>query len=93
MLVTAALVTAVLAERWVREKLMILTVVLSLVAMVEALSAHRAAWAAVGVLAMTGALTALFGPLLRPWSPLRTWLIMLTTVAFDLGVILALAPP
>ena len=30
---------------------------------------------------------------LRPWRPSRTWLIMLTTSAFDLGVILVLAPP
>ena len=92
-LVVAALVVAILAEVWAREKVMILTAVLSLVAMVEALSAQRAAWAAAGVLAVVGALTAFCGHLLRPWRPSRIWLIMLTTAAFDVGVIRVLAAP
>ena len=52
-----------------------------------------AVWAVMGAVAIAGAATAFFGPLLRPWHPSRTWLIMLITSAFDLGVILVLAPP
>ena len=76
-----------------RDRFLLVTVCPLLVAMVNALSAQRAVWAAMGAAAIAGAATALFGPLLRPWRPFRTWLIMLTTSAFDLGVILVLAPP
>ena len=93
LLVQVALVVAVLAEHWLRGKFMVVTVVFSLGAMVSALSAQRAVWAVMGAVAIAGAATAFFGPLLRPWRPSRTWLIMLITSAFDLGVILVLAPP
>ncbi len=71
---------AVLAEHWLRGRFMVVTVVFSLGAMVSALSAQRAVWAVMGAVAIAGAATAFFGPLLRPWRPSRTWLIMLTHV-------------
>jgi len=92
-LTQVVLTVAPFAELWLREKFVILTVVLSLGAMIEAWSVGSAPWAVAGLLAVTGVATALIGPLLRPWRPSRTWLIMLTTAAFDLGVILLLAPP
>jgi hypothetical protein len=93
LLVQVAMVVAVLAELWLRGRFMIVTVVFSLGAMISALSAQGAVWTVMGAVAIAGAATAFFGPLVRPWSPSRTWLIMLTTLAFDLGVILVLAPP
>jgi hypothetical protein len=90
---TVLVVVAVLTEMWLRGRFMVVTVCLSLAAMVAALSAQQAVWAVIAVLPIAGAATAFFGPLLRPWHPSRTWLIMLTTSAFDLGVILVLAPP
>ena len=93
LLVQVAMVVAVLAELWLRGRFMIVTGVLSLGAMIAALSAQRAGWAVMGAVAIAGAATAFFGPLLRPWHPSRTWLIMLTTSAFDVGVILVLSPP
>ncbi len=91
-LAQVALAGVVLAEEWLRETVLLLMLVSSLVALGKALSVGSAPWAAAGLLAAIGGLTALFGPLLRLWGHLGTWLIMLTTLAFDLGVILVAGP-
>ena len=92
-LAQVALAGLVLAEEWLRERVLLLMLVSCLVALGKALSVGSAPWAAAGLIAAIGGLTGMFGPLLRPWGHLSTWLIMLTTLAFDLGVILVLAPP
>ena len=92
-LVTVAAVIAGLAVGWLHEALMFGALLLGLVAMGEGFSAGGAFRAAVGVVTMVGTVLAVFGPVVRHWRPLSTWVTLVTATAFDLGVILVLVPP
>jgi len=95
-LLVALLVVVVEAERWLRSSFMMLTAFLSLGALVSALEADQAGWAAVVLAITTVATTACLVSLLRPRSPRSlgaAWLILVVTSALDLGVMFVLSPP
>ncbi len=80
-----------LLEDWLRDTAMTGLVLLSLLGVVPvAFSAGSAAWIVLGVAAGIVATGAVFVPLVRHWSPSRTWLTLVTVAASDVAVILVL---
>jgi hypothetical protein len=87
------LVLAALFVGWLEDRAVVGTALLSLVAMLEGFGAGGPVWPFVGLAAAAGAVFAVLGPLLRPWSAQRVWLTMGMVLAFDLSVVFALVPP
>ena len=80
-----------LLEDWLRDVVVTGLVLLSLLGVVgAAFAADDAGWTALGVVAGLVATAAVFVPLARHWSPVSTWLTMLTVAVFDALVILVL---
>lgn len=80
-----------LLEDWLHDTARTGLVLLSLLGVVPvAFAAGSAAWIVPGVVAGIVATVAVFVPLVRHWSPSRTWLTLVTVAAVDVGVILVL---
>jgi len=80
-----------LLEDWLRDTVATGLALLSLLGMpAVAFTADEPAWTVLGTLAGVGATAAVLVPLARHWSPVSTWLILLTVGACDAAVILVL---
>jgi hypothetical protein len=80
-----------LLEDWLRDTVMTGLVLASLLGVLPvAFSAGSVVWIVLGVVAGFVATGAVFVPLVRHWSPSRTWLTFVTVAAYDVGVILVL---
>ena len=84
-----------LLEDWLRDTVATGLALLSLLGVVSvAFTAEdEPAWTVLGTLAGVGATAAVLVPLARHWSPVSTWLTMLTVAACDAAVILVLLAP
>ena len=80
-----------LLEEWLRDTVATGLALLSLLGVVAvAFTADEPTWTVLGTLAGLGAAAAVLVPLARHWSPVSTWLTMLTVTMFDVVVILVL---
>jgi hypothetical protein len=80
-----------LLEDWLRDTVATGLALLSLLGVVAvAFAADEPAWTVLGTLAGVGATAAVLVPLARRWSPVSTWLTLLTVAVFDVAVILVL---
>ena len=78
-------------EDWLRDTVATGLALLSLLGVVAAAwAADEPAWTVLGTAAGVGATAAVLVPLARHWSPVSTWLTMLTVGAFDAAVILVM---
>ena len=83
-----------LLEDWLRDTVATGLALLSLLGVpAVAFTADEPAWTVVGTLAGVGATAAVLVPLARHWSPVSTWITMLTVAACDAAVILVLLAP
>ena len=79
-----------LLEDWLRDTVATGLAMLSLLGVMSATLSAGGAWVIPGTLVGLGATVAVFVPLARHWSPVSTWLTMLTVAVFDVVVILVL---
>ena len=80
-----------LLEDWLRDTVATGLALLSLLGVVSvAFTAEDPAWTVLGTLGGLGATAAVLVALARHWSPVSTWLTMLTVAGFDATVILVL---
>ena len=80
-----------LLEDWLRDTVATGLALLSLLGVVAvAFAADQPAWTMLGTVAGVGATAAVLVPLARRWSPVSTWLTLLTVAVFDVAVILVL---
>ena len=80
-----------LLEGWLRDSVVSGLALASLLGVVAvAFTSDEPVWTSLGVLAGMVATVALFVPLARHWSPVGTWVTVLTVAVFDVAVILVL---
>ena len=83
-----------LLEDWLRDTVATGLALLSLLGVpTVAFTAEEPAWTVLGTLAGLGATAAVLVPLAGHWSPVSTWITMLTVAACDAAVILVLLVP